>query len=70
MKFVILPSGFTLAGFKTWEKLLVHPLLPFSPPQNKGVLRGWSQASQISNPLAAESERPSLIVSIHLAFSL
>lgn len=70
MEFVILPSGFTLAGFKTWEKLLVHPLFPFSPPQNKGVLRGWSQASQISNTLAAESERPSPIVSIHLAFSL
>lgn len=66
MEFVILPSGFTLAGFKTWEKLLVHPLFPFSPPQNKG----WSQASQISNTLAAESERPSPIVSIHLAFSL
>lgn len=66
----ILPSGFILSGFKTWGKLLAHPWLPFSFLQNRAVVWGWSQASQTSNQLAAESERPSLIASIHLAFPL
>lgn len=43
---IILRSGFILAGFETRGKLLAPPSLYFSPLQKRGVMRGWTQASQ------------------------